>query len=62
MDLIKAAWRNHAFVCDMPTDILDVLAKEEAWLAPREGRKPRGREDLATLIDPSVLAEASIPT
>ncbi len=61
MDLIRSAWREHDFVCDMPADILEVLAKEEAWLAPRESRKPRLREELATLIDTSVLKEASVP-
>ena len=61
MDLIRSAWRSHNFLCDMPPDVLDVLAKEEAWLAPRESRKPRDRDELATLIDASVLRDASVP-
>ena len=37
---------------------LDVLVLQEEWLAKRENRTPRTREQLATLIDTSVYQEA----
>ena len=36
----------------------DVLVLQEQWLARRENRTPRTREQLATLIDTSVYQEA----
>lgn len=55
---IEASWHHHRFPCALPTDLLDVLVDEEKWLAAKEKRAPRDRATLATLIDPSILAEA----
>ena len=38
--------------------LLDVLEEEEAWVALERDREPRSREELAGLIDRSVLDEA----
>jgi len=56
--LIADSWNHHHFPCALPTDLLDVLVDEEKWLATKEKRTPRGRAELARLIDPSILAEA----
>jgi NitT/TauT family transport system substrate-binding protein len=58
LPLVRAAWPHHRFSCYLPTDLLDVLTQEEQWLAKQDGREPRGRDELARLIDPSILAEA----
>ena len=58
--LIEASWEHHRFPCNLPLDLLDVLVEEEKWLATKEKRQPRNREQLAKLIDPSILAEARV--
>ncbi len=55
---ILDAWKHHAFLATMPDDLLDVLVEEEQWLAARDDREARTREQLATLIDDSVYREA----
>jgi len=55
---VQASWPHHEFVTSLSPALLDTLVAEEAWLAKRAGREPRGREQLATLIDPSIEAEA----
>ncbi len=55
--LISDSWHHHRFPCALPADLLDVLVEEEQWLAPIQERAPREREELATLIDASVLDE-----
>ena len=39
-------------------DMLDVLEVEETWVAKERNLEPRSREELAVLIDRSVLEEA----
>jgi len=61
MDLLKACWPHHRWVATMtPGVLLDVLEDEERWIAATEGdgRAPRSRDELATLIDDSVYREA----
>jgi len=55
---IEAAYGHHSFPGKVADGLLDTLVKEEAWLAPQAGRTPRGREELAPLIDYSVVEEA----
>jgi NitT/TauT family transport system substrate-binding protein len=59
--LIAASWAHHSFPATLAPDLLDVMVEEEQFLAGNEGRAPRSRETLATLIDTSVLAEALAP-
>lgn len=54
---IAAAW-NYNLLCDTSPNILDVLVEEENWLAAQDGRTPRTRQQIAALIDSSVLHEA----
>jgi NitT/TauT family transport system substrate-binding protein len=56
--LIARVWRHEGFPAALPRDMLDVLVDEEAWVAKERARQPRSREQLARLIDSSVLSEA----
>lgn len=55
---VRESWRHHNWLAAVPDDLLDVLVVQEQWLAERDGRTPRGREELAGLIDTSVYYEA----
>jgi NitT/TauT family transport system substrate-binding protein len=55
---IARSWKHHEFTANYPDDMLDILVVEEQWLASRDNRPARSREQLATLIDTSVYQEA----
>jgi NitT/TauT family transport system substrate-binding protein len=55
---VEDSWKHHRFNARPLPDLLDVLVLEEQWLAARDGRPARSREQLATLIDWSVYEEA----
>jgi len=55
---VADGWKHHNFAASMPSDLLDVLVVEEQWLAARDERPARSRDQLATLIDDSVYREA----
>jgi NitT/TauT family transport system substrate-binding protein len=55
---IATVWRHFRFPASLPRDLLDVLVEEEQWVAARQKRVPRGRAQLQTLVDDSVLHEA----
>jgi NitT/TauT family transport system substrate-binding protein len=57
-DEIEASWPEMEFPADFVPDLLDVLEEEEIWVAKERDRTPRSREQLAGLIDRSVLEEA----
>jgi sulfonate transport system substrate-binding protein len=57
-DVVARSWAHHGYIAAMPADLLDVMVDEEKWLAAQDKRPPRGRAELAKLIDTSVLAEA----
>ena len=57
-ELIRAAWPHHSFPAAIAPDLLDVLTREEIWLARKEGRPARDRATLAKLVDPSIEIEA----
>lgn len=57
--LVKAVWPVHTWTGDLHADnVLDVLVKEDAWVARTDRRTAMSRDTLSTLIDVSVLAEA----
>ncbi len=56
--LIAASWKHHRFPCALPDDLVDTMIREEAWLAARDKRTPRSREEIAGLVGPTLLAEA----
>lgn len=55
---IERAWPHHCYPGTLMDDLLDVLVQEDVWVAKETGRKPRMRDELARLIDTSVLEEA----
>ncbi len=54
-----AVWRQFRFPASLPRDLLDVMMEEEDWIARAQHRPVRSRSALASLIDRSVLADAS---
>ncbi len=58
LDDVKGTWIHHAYPAELVPDLLDVLEDEEAWLTRDGSREPRTREQLAELIDPSIMEEA----
>lgn len=58
VSVISRAWHHHGYPGNIVPDLLDVLTEEEVWVAKERNRTPRTREQLATLIDTSVLKEA----
>ncbi|MBM3340756.1 MAG: ABC transporter substrate-binding protein [Betaproteobacteria bacterium] len=56
--LIERAFRYHDYNATIIPDQLDVMADQEHWIAQEQGRAPRSREALATLLDYSVYREA----
>lgn len=55
---VEDSWVHHAWIAAVPGDMLDVLFEQEQWLAARDSRAPRSREEIAALIDTSVYEEA----
>ena len=55
---VEDSWEHHRFNANTLSDLLEVLVLEEQWLAGRDDRPARSREQLATLIDWSVYEEA----
>lgn len=58
MDTVRGAWTRFNYPGTLATDMLDFFAKEELWIAKIQRRAPRPREELAKLIDDSVVREA----
>src|SRR5688572_16336864 len=58
---IAMGWPEMEFPVQIIPDMLEVLVEEEPWVAKQQNREPRTREQLATLIDASVLEEALSP-
>ena len=56
--LIARVWHHEGYPGALVSDMLDVMAEEEVWVAKERNRTPRTRADLATLIDDSVVKEA----
>jgi NitT/TauT family transport system substrate-binding protein len=56
--LIERVWRHEGYAGALARDLLDVMVEEDAYVAKERGRAPRGRAELAPLIDESVLREA----
>ncbi|MET0292755.1 MAG: ABC transporter substrate-binding protein [Steroidobacteraceae bacterium] len=58
LDEIELGWEEQEFPVHIIPDMLDVLVEEEVWVAKERNRTPRTREELAKLIDTSVVKEA----
>jgi sulfonate transport system substrate-binding protein len=57
-ELIAGSWSEMEFPVKIVPDILDVLEKEDIWVAKELNRTPRSREELAQFLDYSVVEEA----
>jgi len=57
-ELIAKCWPELRFAGSIVSDLLDVMEKEEPWVAKERNRAPRSRAQLAALIDDSLLKEA----
>jgi sulfonate transport system substrate-binding protein len=57
------SWRFHTFPAALPDDTLNLMTEEERWIAKNQSpqRQPRTREQLAAMIDTSVLKDAQKP-
>ena len=55
---VAQSWKHHRWNASRLPQTLDVMVLQEQWLAKRSNRAPRTREQLATLIDTSVVEEA----
>jgi sulfonate transport system substrate-binding protein len=58
IETVRGAWPCFNYPGTLATDLLDILERQEPWIARIQGRAPRTREALARLIDDSVLSEA----
>lgn len=58
VEQVKDGWPEMDFPVHIVPDMLDVLEKEEHWVAQERDREPRSREELAVFIDASVREEA----
>lgn len=59
-DVLQRSWTYERFAGGLVSDLLDVLEQEEVWRARIDGRSPRAREQLQTLIDGSIVDEAAM--
>ena len=55
---ISNVWSHFSFAGGLVPDMLDVLVKEEPWVAALQKRAPRQRAQLQALIDDSLLRDA----
>ncbi len=55
---IGMGWPEMEFPVRIIPDMLDVLVEEEPWIAKQQNREVRSREELAKIIDPSIIEEA----
>jgi len=55
---VRDAWPCFNYPGTLATDLLEVFARQEPWIAGVQGRTPRTRDALAALIDDSVVREA----
>jgi sulfonate transport system substrate-binding protein len=56
--VIAKSWPQLRYAGSMADDLVDVLAEEDRWLAKEKARAPRTPEQLASLVDRSLLDEA----
>ncbi|KAK2784247.1 hypothetical protein FQN53_008687 [Emmonsiellopsis sp. PD_33] len=55
--VLEAVWPTHNFTTTLATDLMQALAEEDQWIANLENRSPLSEEELAQLVDTSVLEE-----
>ncbi len=58
LETVRSAWPRFNYPGRLATDLLDIFARQDVWIAEVQGRAPRTREALSKLIDDSVVREA----
>ena len=58
IETVRGTWPYLSYPGTLAPDLLDVLERQEPWIARIQGRPPRTRDALSKLIDDSVLQEA----
>ncbi len=58
LDTVRGAWPCFNYPGTLAADLLDIFGRQEPWIANLQGRAPRARDELAKLIDDSVVREA----
>lgn len=56
--LIDRSFHHHDYCACIAPDQLDVIVEQDKWIAQEQGRAPRSREAMSTLLDYSVYHEA----
>jgi len=56
--LLDKVWHNEQWLGTLVPGLLDILVEEEVWVAAQTGRTPRTRDQLAPLVDESIMNEA----
>ena len=59
VETVRSAWPYLGYPATLAGDLLDVFERQEGWIAKLQSRSPRDRAALGTLIDDSVLREAT---
>jgi sulfonate transport system substrate-binding protein len=59
IEVVRDAWHCFEYPGTLAPDLLAVFQRQEPWLARVQHRTPRSREELATLIDDSVVRDAA---
>jgi sulfonate transport system substrate-binding protein len=57
-ETVRDAWPYFNYPGTLATDLLEVFSRQEPWIAQLQNRAPRSQEQLAVLIDESVVREA----
>ena len=58
IETVKSTWPCLSYPGTLAPDLLDILERQDPWIARIQGRAPQKRAALARLIDDSVLREA----
>jgi NitT/TauT family transport system substrate-binding protein len=61
-EVISRSWPQLRYAGSVADDLLDVMVREERWVANETARTPRTREQLGVFIDRSLLEEARSET
>jgi hypothetical protein len=56
--VIAKSWPQLRYAGSIADDLFDVMVEEDRWVGKERNRAPRGREQLATFVDHSLLDEA----
>jgi ABC-type nitrate/sulfonate/bicarbonate transport system substrate-binding protein len=60
LETVRSAWPYFNYPGTLTPGLLDILERQDVWIAKVQGRAPRTRETLAKLIDESVVCEAQL--